>query len=116
MNPFYFLDGNSHGRKHGIIKLKEFFMALSDDVKKASDLLDTFVEKEAANIAEIASLKQQVDSLTADRLAATEALAKSQADLLAANSATSQAAADAAAVQPLLDKISALSPAPVAGA
>lgn len=88
-------------------------MALIDQVNKAMAELDAMANEHAADDAEIASLKSQLDMALAAKqkaetdLAAITIQANSTADV------ATQAAADIAAVQPLLDKIDAMA-APVA--
>ena len=83
-------------------------MALADNIAAALAKLDTFVNKEAADQAEIASLKQQLDAATARAVAAEAAIASASVAVSSANDAAAVTAADVAAVQPLLDKINAL--------
>jgi uncharacterized protein involved in exopolysaccharide biosynthesis len=95
-------------RKVYLTSIRNELMTISDEVQTAMAKLDLFVSKETANEAELASLKSQLDAANARADAAEASLATAQISNNAANDAAVTAAADAAAIQPLLDKISAL--------
>ena len=96
-------------------KIKEYIMALIDQVNKAMAELDTMANEHSADEAEIASLKSQLDAANAAKLKAEADLAAITVSANSTAAVAAQAAADVAAVQPLLDKIDAMAaPAPVA--